>query len=87
MIVLATTHTYTHTHTHTQTLTLPEIKRIVPEVEPLSVVLRELRASGVALYLDLKTDRWVGGWVVGGSVSVWALDCFLSLTVDRSGGG
>ncbi len=42
-----------------ETLTLPEIKTVAPEVEPLSIVLRELRASGVTLYLDLKTDRVV----------------------------
>lgn len=41
------------------TLTLPEIRRVAPEVEPLAVVLRELQASGVALYLDLKTDQVV----------------------------
>lgn len=42
-----------------QTLSLPEIKRLAPEVEPLSVVLRELQSSGVSLYLDIKTDRVV----------------------------
>lgn len=41
------------------TLTLPEIRRVAPEVEPLSRVLRELVRSGVTLYLDVKSDRVV----------------------------
>lgn len=69
----------------TKTLTLPEIKRVAPEVEPLAVVLRELRASGVALYLDLKTDRCVGWcwccWMIGLHLGYASFLCWYVLLV------
>lgn len=42
-----------------ENLALAQIKRVDPAVEPLSRVLADLRASGVSLYLDIKTDRVV----------------------------